>query len=157
MKGFNISLLFCVLMGCLACHQNKEQVYMGALDGHWNKKKSQKFRFEISDATQPKNIIFVVRNNNQYPYSNIRFFVKLQNLKNKTSIQDTLNYEIAAPDGQWLGSGFGDTKEIFFQYKVNYQFPANGTYAISVLHAMRKDDLPGIEDFGIKIEPANQN
>ena len=71
-------------------------------------------------------------------------------MKNKST--DTLNYILAEPNGAWLGKGFGETKEILFQYKLNYKFPANGDYSINVIQAMRNDNLPGIEDLGVKIE-----
>ena len=48
---------------------------MKNLNGIWDKKTQQKFDFKIDDAQNPKNIIIVVRNNNDYPYSNIRFIV----------------------------------------------------------------------------------
>ena len=74
--------------------------------------------------------------------------------KTKRKITDTLNYNLALPNGEWLGKGFGDTKEILFQYKVNYKFPANGDYSIGITQAMRTDKLKGIEDIGVKIETA---
>lgn len=127
---------------------------MKSLNGIWNKKAEQKFDFKISDAQNPKNIIFVVRNNNDYPYSNIRFIVNFTDAKTKKSKVDTLNYILAQPDGTWIGKGFGNTKETLFQYKVNYQFPQNGDYSIGVIQAMRTDSLKGIEDLGLKIETA---
>lgn len=76
------------------------------------------------------------------------------NLQNKKKETDTLNYVLAKPNGEWLGTGFGDTKETLFQYKVNYQFPGKGKYEIGLTQAMRNDNLPGIEDIGVKIETA---
>ncbi|MBQ0152954.1 MAG: gliding motility lipoprotein GldH, partial [Chryseobacterium sp.] len=84
----------------------------------------------------------------------IRFIVNLQNKKEKTSQIDTLNYILAKPSGEWLGTGFGETKETLFQYKLNYKFPKEGTYEVDVQHAMRNDILTGIEDIGIKVETA---
>ena len=127
---------------------------MKNLNGNWNKKAEQKFNFTISDAQNAKNIIFVVRNNNNYPYSNIRFIVNFTDNKTKNKKVDTLNYILAQPDGTWIGKGFGDTKETLFQYKVNHKFPQNGTYSIGVIQAMRTDTLKGIEDLGVKIETA---
>jgi gliding motility-associated lipoprotein GldH len=126
---------------------------MKTLNGNWNKKEEQKFDFSIRDAQNPKNIIFVVRNNNDYPYSNIRFIVNFSegHAKIKT---DTLNYILAKPSGEWIGKGFGDTKETLFQYKLNYRFPQNGNYSIGIIQAMRNDNLIGIEDIGVKIETA---
>ncbi|EJL73960.1 gliding motility lipoprotein GldH [Chryseobacterium populi] len=136
------------------CNSSEEKVMMNSVNNKWNKKSEQKFNLEISDPQNPKNIIFVVRNNNEYPYSNIRFIVNFTNLQNKKKETDTLNYVLSKPNGEWLGTGFGDTKETFFQYKLNYTFPVKGKYEIGLTQAMRNDNLPGIEDIGIKIETA---
>lgn len=122
------------------------------LNGNWNKRAVQKFDFDVKDAQNTKNIIFVVRNNNDYPYSNIRFIVNFTNLKNKKQEIDTLNYILAKPNGEWIGTGFGKTKETLFQYRMDYKFPENGKYQIAIIQAMRKDNLTGIEDIGVKIE-----
>ncbi len=131
-----------------------EAVIMNSVDNKWNKKSEQKFNLEITDPQNSKNIIFVVRNNNNYPYSNIRFIVNFTNQQNKKKETDTLNYVLAKPNGEWLGTGFGDTKETLFQYRLKYRFPAKGKYEIGLIQAMRNDNLPGIEDIGVKIETA---
>lgn len=125
---------------------------MRNLNGIWDKKTQQKFDFKIDDAQNPKNIIIVVRNNNDYPYSNIRFIVNATDAQTKKKSVDTLNYVLAKPNGEWIGKGFGDTKETLFQYKLNYKFPKNGDYSIGIIQAMRTDQLKGIEDIGLKIE-----
>ena len=147
------SVLF-VLFLLASCMNSSEEVKINKLNGNWDKKAEQKFDFKIKDAQNPKNIIFVVRNNNDYPYSNIRLFVNFSDLKSKKKITDTLNYVLAQPNGEWIGKGFGDTKETLFQYKLNYKFPANGDYSIGIIQAMRADKLRGIEDIGVKIETA---
>jgi gliding motility-associated lipoprotein GldH len=139
----------------LSCNSSSEgEVMMNSVNNKWNKKSEQKFNLEVSDPQNPKNIIFVVRNNNEYPYSNIRLIVSLTDLQTKKEQTDTLNYVLAKPNGEWLGTGFGDTKETLFQYKLNYKFPAKGKYQIGLTQAMRNDILPGIEDIGVKIETA---
>lgn len=126
---------------------------MNNVNSSWKKDVKQDFQFEINDSQNLKNIIFVVRNNDDYPFSNIRFIVNLES-PNKKIETDTLNYVLAKPNGEWLGTGFGATKETLFQYKLDYKFPANGVYKIKIAQAMRRDILPGIEDLGIKIESA---
>ena len=143
---------FFVLFLLSCCSKDSEQVFMNNLNGKWDKKAEQKFDFKVTDAQNPKNIIFVVRNNNDYPYSNIRLIVNFLDKQTKKKSTDTLNYILAEPNGAWIGNGFGDTKEILFQYKLNYKFPANGDYTIGIIQAMRNDNLPGIEDIGVKIE-----
>lgn len=143
---------FFVLFFLASCSNDSEQVFLNNLNGKWDKKTEQKFSFKVTDAQNPKNIIFVVRNNNDYPYSNIRMIVNFQDGQTKKKSTDTLNYIMAEPNGNWIGKGFGDTKEIHFQYKVDYKFPANGDYSIGIIQAMRNDNLLGIEDIGVKIE-----
>lgn len=136
----------------LSCTTDSGDIRMNKIDGSWDKKTEQKFDLQISDFQNPKNIIFVVRNNSDYPYSNIRFIVNFTDFQSKKTQTDTLNYILAKPNGEWIGTGFGDTKETLFQYRLNHKFPANGKYRVGVIQAMRKDKLPGIEDIGVKLE-----
>ena len=77
---------FAVVLLLISCSNASEQVLVNNLDGKWNKKAEQKFDFSISDAQHPKNIIFVVRNNNEYPYSNLRLIVNFSDLQTKKKI-----------------------------------------------------------------------
>lgn len=150
MTMHKLGFVFIIFSLLGSCSNSAEMVEMKPVNGVWNKKTEHQFDFKITDAQNPKNIIFVVRNNNDYPYSNIRLFVNFS--ANKKS--DTLNYILARPDGEWIGKGFGETKETLFQYKLNYKFPKNGDYSLGIKQAMRADQLKGIEDIGIKIETA---
>jgi gliding motility-associated lipoprotein GldH len=144
-------VVFVLLLSVVSCQNADEKVLVNAVDNQWKKNNAQTFSFDISDAQNLKNMMFVVRNNNNYPYSNLRLIASVEHNKKKIST-DTLNYILAKPNGEWIGTGFGDTKEIVFQYKLNYKFPENGKYSVKVVQAMRKNVLPGIEDIGIKIQ-----
>lgn len=149
-------LIFFVSIFLVSCSSGDEIVSMKSLDGIWNKKNELKFEVNIEENQAPKNIIFVIRNNNDYPYSNlfVKAYVKADGQKKFKT--DTLNYVLAKPNGEWLGEGFGETKEIMFLYKSKQIFPKKGKYTIGIIQAMRKDNLKGIEDVGIKIENATQ-
>lgn len=142
---------FLILWGLSSCADEGE-VYMTAVDNHWQKNDAKKIEFAIDDAQLPKNLIFVVRNNNEYPYSNLFLISTLKDSQNKEIKTDTLQYILAKPNGEWLGSGMGSIKEIYLQYKINHQFPKNGTYRLEIKQGMRADELKGIEDIGLKIE-----
>lgn len=146
--------LFPALMLLINCANPSETVIVNNINGSWNKTAEQQFKINITDAEKPRDLVFMVRNNNDYPYSNLRLIVKLENEKTKKKTVDTLNYILAQPNGEWIGKGFGDTKETDFQYKLNYTFPNNGSYTIAVIQAMRRDILPGIEDLGLTINMA---
>lgn len=142
-------LAFAVIM--VSCNNPDENVVMQNVNNRWDKRVSHNFDININDFQKQKNIIFIVRNNNNYPYSNIRLIATLEHDKKAVSV-DTLNYVLAKPNGEWLGTGFGEAKEALFQYKLNYNFPQNGKYKLKVVQAMRRNILPGIEDIGIKIQ-----
>jgi gliding motility-associated lipoprotein GldH len=74
-------------------------------------------------------------------------------------VKDTLEYEMALPDGTWMGKGTGSIKENKLWYKENIIFPFNGVYTLELVQAMRKngsvsglETLPGITDVGLEIE-----
>ena len=148
-----VSLFLLLVLICFSCTDKDKIVDVKNLNNAWNKNQKLVFKFNSENAQKAKNIIFVVRNNNNYPYSNLRLIVNFESPTKKIKT-DTLNYILAKPDGEWIGTGFGETKEILFQYKLNYNFAEKGLYKINVTQAMRRNILPGIEDFGIKIESA---
>lgn len=144
-------VVFILFLSVASCQNPNEKILVKDVDNHWKKNDAQIFNFDVNDAHNQKNMMFVVRNNNDYPYSNLRLIASIEHNKKKIST-DTLNFVLAKPNGEWIGTGFGDTKEITFQYKLNYKFPQNGKYSVKVVQAMRKTTLPGIEDIGIKIQ-----
>jgi gliding motility-associated lipoprotein GldH len=84
------------------------------------------------------------------------------NFPNSEVVSDTLQYAMAKPDGEWLGTGF-DVKESKLWYKENVKFPSSGNYKVTVQQAVRKlgnvqgdQALDGITDVGITIEKATK-
>ena len=74
-------------------------------------------------------------------------------------IVDTLEYEMATPEGKWLGYGYSAVKESKLWYKENFTFPTKGKYLIKIEQAMRKigDNngvpvLKGITEVGLRVE-----
>lgn len=148
-------LIFFVFISLVSC-SNNEVVSMNSIDSTWNKNKELLFTLNIENSDVPRNVIFVVRNNNDYPYSNLFLISYLKNEKEKNYKIDTLNYILAKPTGEWIGTGFGETKETLFQYKINYKFPKKGKYIIGIKQGMRANNLVGIEDVGVKLENSTQ-
>ena len=147
-------LILIILTVSISCSEHGE-IYMTPIDNLWKKDNNKVLEFEIHDSQTPKNITFIVRHNNEYPYSNLFLISSVKNPKNEIVKTDTLQYILAKPNGEWLGNGFGSVKEILLLYKNNYLFPNNGKYQIEIKHGMRADELKGMEDIGIKIENVN--
>ncbi|MEW7289401.1 gliding motility lipoprotein GldH [Aquimarina sp. 2304DJ70-9] len=120
----------------------------------------EKIRFTLPklDSTQTYNLFINIRNNNTYRYSNL-FLISEMKFPNGKVIADTLEYQMALPNGEWLGTGFSDLKENKLWYKENVKFAEDGEYSITLEHAMRKNgevdgvySLEGITDVGFRIE-----
>lgn len=147
-----------VLLSCGNPSTFDEYVAIGSA---WNEQTEAQFAFEAPDTTNQYNMFIQLRNNRNYPFSNIFLIVKTE-APNATIVVDTLEYAMTKPDGTFLGTGFSDLKEnkLFFREKV--RFEQLGTYKISIQQAVRKigaiegvGDLEGITDVGFKIENAD--
>ncbi len=124
----------------------------------WDQNEEIDFTLPQLDTTKTYNLFINVRNNNEFKYSNL-FLISKMKFPNGKVIVDTLEYEMAAPDGKWLGTGFGDLKENKLWYKEEVSFTEEGEYTVQLQHAMRKNgevsginSLEGITDIGFRIE-----
>ncbi|MGI9551766.1 MAG: gliding motility lipoprotein GldH, partial [Aurantibacter sp.] len=124
----------------------------------WSKDSIVKFTFSEIDTLLNHNIFINVRNDQTFPYNNL-FLIAELNYPSGESVRDTLEYEMALPDGTWLGKGYGSIKENKLWYKENIVFPSSGVYTLQLSHAMRKNgavegvaNLEGITDVGFEIE-----
>lgn len=151
----NNAILLLMLLSTLgSCVNPNQDIQIHSLNGIWPKSEIQKFQFEIKEAQNPKNIIFVVRNNNEYPYLDLNLKVITRVDSTKVILSDRVKLQLAESNGEWKGKGFGDTKEVLFTYKSQFKFPENGLYTLEVSPEMVRKTLLGIEDFGIKIQTA---
>ena len=156
---FLISLLFLV-----SCSGNVEFTkYKSLPDASWEANKNVSFEFDIKDTILPKNLFINIRNNKEYPFSNLYVITEL-NFPNGNKVIDTLQYEMADNSGKYLGKGFTDIKENKLFYKEEKVFPVSGKYVFNIHHAMRKNGeiniipfLKGIQDVGFSIEKNNKN
>ena len=105
-----------------------------------------------------KNIYLRLRNNNDYPYSNIFLLASLRSGEDKI-YHDTLEYAMASADGSWLGSGFSEIKESKLWWKGGVILLNEEPLIIEVSQAVRNNGkekgiskLKGIISVGISIE-----
>ena len=147
--------LFSALLFFVSCDRSKVfDLYFEIDSQGWQATDTIGFEFEIdSQKDDLHNILIGLRNNNDYLYANIFFFVDVEH-PNGLHRTDTLQYILAAPDGKWLGSGVGEIKYNLLKFKQN-QTMQSGLYKYKIVHGMRDDVLIGIEDIGLRIERSN--
>lgn len=129
------------------------------LSGTWNKDSILSFDYKATDTTGLYNIYVTTRANNSYPYSNIFLIVQMEQPGTNLAKVDTLEYQMANPDGSLMGKGFSDVKESWLWYKEGVRFPKSGDYKFHVQQAVRKvnevpgvQELDGITEVGLRIE-----
>ena len=147
--------MFCAFLFLVSCDRSKVFDLYLELDSHgWQATDTIDFEFEIdSQENILYNTLIGLRNNNDYLYANIFFFVDVE-YPSGLHRTDTLQYILAAPNGKWLGSGVGEIKYNLLKFKEN-EIMQPGLYKYKMVHGMRDDVLIGIEDVGLRIERSN--
>ena len=147
--------IFSAFLFLISCDQSKVFDLYLEVDSHgWQATDTISFEFEIdSQENIFYNTLIGLRNNNDYLYANIFFFVDVESPSGLHQT-DTLQYILAAPDGKWLGSGVGEIKYNLFKFKDN-EIMQPGLYKYKIVHGMRDEVLIGIEDIGLRIERSN--
>lgn len=132
--------------------------YQNLDNGSWSATDTLYFELPKFDPADNYNIFFNVRNDEEYPFSNL-FVVTYLDSPNGHVLIDTLEYEMAKPTGEWLGVGMGSIKESKLWFKESFQFKDSGNYRIRVRQAMRKNGEPeglqalkGITDLGLEVQ-----
>src|ERR1035437_3921137 len=120
-------------------------------NGVWMKTKFQSFKVNIGDTLARYDLYLNVRNDGVYPYSNLYLFIHTTLPGGKTAT-DTVECQLADPDGKWRGSGLGSLKFNRFLFQRTIAFPRKGDYRFELEQAMRVKELKGIRDVGIRIE-----
>ena len=163
LKNWHISSVCLIILMLASCRQNQVFNSSKAIDQKgWHKDSILSFTLPTSDTLKPHNLFINIRNTNTYPFSNLYLIAQLNHPNGKQKI-DTIQYQMAKPNGEWLGTGATSIKENKLWYLENFQFTENGQYSINIQHAMRANGntegiiyLKGISDVGIQIETASE-
>lgn len=154
-RRFLVVILVITFMSC-----DSGSVYSSfkSIKDGWKEGEEVSFIFKAPDSIKQYDLFVYVRNDENYDFSNL-FLIVNMNFPNGDQVVDTLQYDMAAPDGTWLGEGFTSLKESKLWYKEKIRFPLNGEYNIQIQHAMRINGmvegikaLEGIKDIGFEIE-----
>jgi gliding motility-associated lipoprotein GldH len=115
----------------------------------WTKERTCNFSFNVNDTIGIYDVSVSVRNSDLYPYSNLWLFCAMEK-DGMTVRNDTLELILADDFGKWLGHGITlyETEKIMLE---RFRFPTSGDYTIRLRQGMRNDNLPGIQEIGVKI------
>jgi gliding motility-associated lipoprotein GldH len=134
-----------------SCHQKRVYEDFYSMGGRgWDIDSIARFNVKITEKYSSYNFIIASRNLESYPYSNLWLYLKIQ-APDESIIRDTVEIQLAQPNGKWIGKGTSGVYYNEFEYRSNIIFPLPGEYKISIRNAMRPDNLIGIKDIGIRI------
>jgi len=156
-----VILIVVICLSFLSCDSNRVFDEYKSVSSQWNKDSIISFKVSAPDSINAYNVFVNLRNTNDYKYSNL-FLIVSTKFPNGKVIKDTLEYRMAQPNGEFLGTGFSDVKENKLWYKENIVFKESGEYQFDIQHAMREngkvqgvENLEGITDIGLRIEGIN--
>ncbi|MGQ7945965.1 gliding motility lipoprotein GldH [Flavobacterium sp. WC2509] len=156
MRIKNSLLLLFVTVLLFSCDKKRVFDEYKSVGSAWNKDSIVTFDLPVLDSTKRYNLFVNLRDNNNYKYSNLFLIVSLESPNGYTKV-DTLEYQMAEPDGTLLGDGFTDIKESKLYYKENVRF--RGKYKVHIKQAVRENGkvpgvalLDGITEIGFRIE-----
>lgn len=108
---------------------------------------------KIVDAGKAYNLFMNLRHTADYKYSNI-FVLITQVSPDGKKTTERKEFQLAYPDGEWLGSGAGNLYSYQLPFRQKYIFPSPGIYTFQFEQNMRDNPLREIRDVGLRVEPA---
>ena len=152
----NNTLFILVSILFISCDEKRVFDEYKSVGNEWHKDSIVKFNLPELDSTKRYNLFINLRANNAYKFNNLFLIVALEMPNGFTKV-DTLEYQMADPDGTLLGDGFSDIKESKLFYKENVRFRSK--YKVSIKQAVRENGkvpgvkaLDGITEVGFRIE-----
>lgn len=156
MRIRNSALLILVVFLFFSCDKKRVFDEYKSVGSSWHKDSIVTFNLPELDSTKRYNLFVTLRDNNNYPFNNLFLIVGIEMPNGFTKV-DTLEYQMANPDGSLMGDGFSDIKENKLFYKENVRF--RGKYKVNIKQAVRENGkvpgvtaLEGITEVGFRIE-----
>ena len=119
----------------------------------WSYIKKVSIPVKIEDNSKAYNVYMNLRHTADYRYSNI-FVLIHQRSPDGKKVTERKEFQLAYPDGEWLGSGSGNLYTYQLLFKERYRFPSPGTYIFEFEQNMRDNPLREVRDVGLRVEPA---
>jgi len=121
-----------------SCNTNVNSSYNIFEEDSWHADSIITLSHSVVDSTTKHNLYLKIRHTTDFEYQNIFLFVDFQEKR------DTIEVTLSEKNGKWLGSGFGDIKEVEYCFAKEVIFNSKKTSNVTVEQAMRYGDQPVI-------------
>ncbi len=152
-KKINFFLIIIVSILSSSCSESGVIVNQSQAvkDAQWLSSDSLVFEFEIKDTVNYYDFSVLIRNTENYMWSNVYLFSDLTFPNGKTR-RDTLEIQLADQYGYWLGHNSGTIVTTSAKFMQHRRFPLSGDYRMSITHGMREPILEEVTDVGVKVK-----
>ncbi len=156
MRIKNSVVLILVVILFFSCDKKRVFDEYKSVGSAWHKDSIVTFNLPKLDSTKQYNLFVNLRDNSNYPFNNLFLIISMEKPNGLIKV-DTLEYQMANPDGSLLGDGFSDIKEskLFYKEKIKLE----GIAKIHIKQAVRENGkipgvsaLDGITEVGFRIE-----
>ena len=147
-----IIFVFLSLFLLVCCNTNTKSSYNVFEEDSWHADSIITLSHSVVDTITKQNLYLKIRHTTDFEYQNIFLFVDFQEKR------DTIEVTLSEKNGKWLGSGFGDIKEVEYCFAKETIFNSKKTSKVTVEQAMRFGEQPvitnlkGIIALGINIK-----
>ena len=150
-----IIFVFLSLLLLVCCNTNTESSYSVFEEDSWHADSIITLSHSVVDTITKQNLYLKIRHTTDFEYQNIFLFVDFQEKR------DTIEVTLSEKNGKWLGSGFGDIKEVEYCFAKETIFNSKKTSNVTVEQAMRYGEQPvitnlkGIIALGVNIKKSD--
>ncbi|NCG04848.1 MAG: hypothetical protein GWO82_05915, partial [Bacteroidetes bacterium] len=88
----------------VGCSDRGALLFEALPEDGWNQEQWVEFDYTHRLPEKEVSLSWILRHDDDYPFSNIHFIAAWRNPKGVEKI-DTISYVLAQPDGRWLGKG----------------------------------------------------
>ena len=152
MRNF-LGVIIVFVLSC--CNNSKYENYHSFENSIWHTDSIVKFKYIVTDTTKKYNINLKIRHTVDYQFQNLFVFVETDKI-------DTVEVFLAKKNGEWLGRGISDIRELTYILEKEREFYKKGEYKIYVEQAMRHgskkriENLQHILNLGITVKEHNE-
>ncbi len=119
---------------------------------NWTYAKPIKITADVQDISKPYHVYVNFRHTADYKYANI--WIKVTEVAaDKTKKSERQEFQLALPDGEWMGKGSGNLYSYQLILHDKFKFPVKGKYTYLIEQNMRDNPLRAVSDIGLRIEP----
>ena len=133
-----IIFVFLSLLLFVCCNTNTESSYSVFEEDSWHADSIITLNHSVVESTTKHNLYLKIRHTTDFEYQNLFLFVDFQEKR------DTIEIALSEKNVKWLGSGFGDIKEVEYCFAKEIVFNSKKASKVTVEQAMRYGDQPVI-------------